>query len=164
MTRALCFQGGFDDFIIASLSYFPLFIMWSLTIVSSWVVPKFEYQGKRITLSGRIEGWPNEAWHHQRAYINPPIPRILCVDYFKMRHLFRLFDANGRLYPSIKKLAPVQKEGWKTSFEGKLTSSKWAALTQCSHDTALRDIQDLLRRNILKKDEAGGRSTGYVMW
>lgn len=48
-------------------------------------------------------------------------------------------------------------------FEGKLTSSKWAALCNCSHDTALRDIQDLLRRDILKKDEGGGRSTGYVM-
>lgn len=48
-------------------------------------------------------------------------------------------------------------------FTGKLTTSKWAALCNCSHDTALRDIQDLLRRNILKKEEAGGRSTGYVM-
>ncbi len=48
-------------------------------------------------------------------------------------------------------------------FTGKLTTSKWAALTHCSHDTALRDIQDLLRRNILKKEEAGGRSTGYLM-
>lgn len=48
-------------------------------------------------------------------------------------------------------------------FTGKMTTSKWAALTNCSHDTALRDIQDLLRRSILKKEEAGGRSTGYGM-
>ena len=48
-------------------------------------------------------------------------------------------------------------------FEGKLTSSKWAKLTQCSQDTALRDISDLAARNILAKDEAGGRSTSYSL-
>jgi Fic family protein len=46
-------------------------------------------------------------------------------------------------------------------FEGKLTSSKWAKLTKCSQDTALRDISDLLDRHILAKEEAGGRSTSY---
>jgi Fic family protein len=48
-------------------------------------------------------------------------------------------------------------------FEGKLTSSKWAKLTKCSQDTALRDISDLVKRKILKKDEAGGRSTSYEL-
>ncbi len=48
-------------------------------------------------------------------------------------------------------------------FAGKLTSSKWAKLTKCSQDTALRDISDLLDRKILAKDEAGGRSTSYEL-
>jgi Fic family protein len=48
-------------------------------------------------------------------------------------------------------------------FEGKLTSSKWAKLTKCSQDTALRDISDLVSRKILVKDQAGGRSTGYTL-
>jgi Fic family protein len=48
-------------------------------------------------------------------------------------------------------------------FEGKLTSSKWAKLTKCSQDTALRDISDLVDRNILTKNEAGGRSTSYML-
>lgn len=48
-------------------------------------------------------------------------------------------------------------------FEGKLNSSKWAKLTKCSQDTALRDITDLLERKILLKDEAGGRSTSYLL-
>jgi Fic family protein len=48
-------------------------------------------------------------------------------------------------------------------FEGKLTSSKWAALAKCSQDTASRDIDDLLKRNILLKDAAGGRSTSYSL-
>ena len=48
-------------------------------------------------------------------------------------------------------------------FEGKLTSSKWATLTKTSPDTALRDINDLVARGVLVKDEAGGRSTSYSL-
>mgnify|MGYP003818955639 FL=1 len=48
-------------------------------------------------------------------------------------------------------------------FEGKLTSSKWAKIAKCSKDTAIRDINDLINKNILKKDEAGGRSTNYEL-
>lgn len=48
-------------------------------------------------------------------------------------------------------------------FEGKLTSSKWAKLAKCSQDTALRDIDDLLERGILRRDTAGGRSTSYSL-
>lgn len=48
-------------------------------------------------------------------------------------------------------------------FEGKLTSSKWAAIAKCSPDTALRDIGDLLERGALVKSEAGGRSTSYEL-
>jgi Fic family protein len=47
--------------------------------------------------------------------------------------------------------------------EGKLTSSKWAKLAKCSQDTALRDIQDLVERGVLKKGTAGGRSTSYSL-
>ena len=41
-------------------------------------------------------------------------------------------------------------------FEGKLTTSKWAKLVKCSDDTALRDIEDLIRKKVLVKDAAGG--------
>ncbi len=47
--------------------------------------------------------------------------------------------------------------------EGKLTSSKWAKMSKCSQDTALRDIVDLVDRGILAKDPAGGRSTSYSL-
>lgn len=46
-------------------------------------------------------------------------------------------------------------------FEGKLTSSKWAAISKCSQDTAGRDIQALVAQRILVKEAAGGRSTSY---
>jgi len=49
-------------------------------------------------------------------------------------------------------------------FDGKLTTSKWAKIAKCSSDTALRDIQDLISKEIIKKDEeAGGRSTNYEL-
>ncbi len=48
-------------------------------------------------------------------------------------------------------------------FEGKLTSSKWAGIAKCSADTALRDINDLLARGVLRRSDAGGRSTSYVL-
>jgi Fic family protein len=47
------------------------------------------------------------------------------------------------------------------SFEGKLTSSKWAKMGKCSQDTAHRDIVELIGHGILVKDSAGGRSTSY---
>lgn len=45
--------------------------------------------------------------------------------------------------------------------DGKLNSSKWAKMTKCSSDTAVRDINDLLEKEVLVKEAAGGRSTSY---
>ena len=45
--------------------------------------------------------------------------------------------------------------------EGKLTSSKWAAIGKCSQDSATRDIDDLVKRGILVRNPGGGRSTSY---
>lgn len=46
-------------------------------------------------------------------------------------------------------------------FEGKLNTSKWAKMAKCSSDTALRDIQDLLKKEILEQEPGGGRNTSY---
>jgi Fic family protein len=48
-------------------------------------------------------------------------------------------------------------------FDGKLTSSQYAKLAKCSQDTASRDIDELVARGILAKDQAGGRSTRYAL-
>jgi Fic family protein len=48
-------------------------------------------------------------------------------------------------------------------FVGKLTSSKWAKIAKCSQDTALRDIDDLVKRGILAREPGGGRSTNYSL-
>ncbi len=46
-------------------------------------------------------------------------------------------------------------------FKGFLTSAKYGKLAGCSHDTALRDIQELVERGILVRNPGGGRSTSY---
>jgi Fic family protein len=47
-------------------------------------------------------------------------------------------------------------------FEGNLTTSKYAKLAKCSHDTALRDILPLVERGLLLRNPSGGRSTSYA--
>lgn len=46
-------------------------------------------------------------------------------------------------------------------FEGYMNTSKYAKMTKCSNDTALRDIQDLKSRGIFLQNAGGGRSTSY---
>lgn len=48
-------------------------------------------------------------------------------------------------------------------FDGKLTSSKWAKIAKCSKDTAIRDINDLINKQVLIKEKEGGRSTNYEL-
>ncbi len=47
------------------------------------------------------------------------------------------------------------------NFKGYMNTSKYAKIAKCSTDTALRDIQDLVSRDILIKNPGGGRSTSY---
>jgi len=48
-------------------------------------------------------------------------------------------------------------------FDGKLTSSKWSKIAKCSKDSAVRDINDLIKKDVLQKEDAGGRSTSYEL-
>lgn len=48
-------------------------------------------------------------------------------------------------------------------FDGKLTTKKYAKINHCSQDTALRDIQSLIEKGILRKTDEGGRSTNYEL-
>jgi len=48
-------------------------------------------------------------------------------------------------------------------FEGKLNSSKWYKINHCSQDTATRDLNDLVEKQILRRSEEGGRSTNYEL-
>ena len=47
--------------------------------------------------------------------------------------------------------------------EGKLNTSKWAKMAHCSSATALRDIQDLVNKGILRDTGENGRNTNYTL-
>ena len=46
-------------------------------------------------------------------------------------------------------------------YEAKITSKTWASLAKCSKDTAIRDIQDLVSKNILIEDIPGAKRPSY---
>lgn len=73
----------------------------------------------------------------------------------------RFWDNNSGKIWNERQLIMINK--LLDGFTGKLNTSKWAAITKCSQDTALRDIQDLINKNILVKEKGGGRSTSYIL-
>lgn len=68
---------------------------------------------------------------------------------------FRDVEINERQRKVINRL-------W-DGFDGKLTSSKWAKICSCSQDTALRDINDLISKDMLRDSGEGGRSANYLL-
>jgi Fic family protein len=81
------------------------------------------------------------------------LSRVLYKNKFWNKHATQVL--NGRQVLLINKLLD--------GLSGKMTSSKWAKIAKCSTDTALRDIQDLLQKQILRKNLVGGRSTNYEL-
>ena len=76
--------------------------------------------------------------------------------------------AKKRLWESIESMGLNERQKsvlhrFMNAFEGKLTSSKWAKLAKCSQDTATRDLQDLVAKGVLQRNEEGGRSTNYSL-
>jgi Fic family protein len=78
-------------------------------------------------------------------------------DAIKKARFWERFGKEALNERQISVLQRFMREDW----EGKLTSSKWAKIAACSQDTAGRDINNLVERGALKKDERGGRSTSY---
>ena len=48
-------------------------------------------------------------------------------------------------------------------FDSKLQTSKWAKITKCSTDNALRDIKDLVEKGILQTEKQSGRNANYEL-
>lgn len=97
--------------------------------------------------------WFLNCLSHAVAASEKMLETVLTKARFWKTHATETF--NGRQRAIINRLLD--------GFDGKLTSSKWAKLTKCSSDTALRDINDLVHRQILIKNDAGGRSTSYEL-
>ena len=106
--------------------------------------------------SGDITAWLN--WFLNCLYralmsTKDTLKKILQKSEFWERHKETIFNSRQRLM--LNKLLD--------GFDGKLKTSKWAKITKCSADTALRDIKDLIAKGILKQEESGGRSTNYEL-
>ena len=91
----------------------------------------------------------------QKAIINSEETLALVIRKYKFWNTYGTIIKNERQKKILNKLL----EG----FTGNLTTSKWAKITKCSQDTALRDIQDLISKGILIKSNSGGRSTKYEL-
>lgn len=85
---------------------------------------------------------------------------LLTLDNVMLKNEFWQAHAACDLTPRQTKVLNRLLEG---NFDGKLTSTKWAKLTNASQDTASRDIAYLLTKGILRRGEAGGRSTSYEL-
>lgn len=81
-----------------------------------------------------------------------------------LRHILHKaeFWRTHQCTPLNERQRQVLNKVW-DGFEGHLTSSKWAKITGVSQDTATRDIQDLIAKQILRPESSGGRSTRYVL-
>jgi Fic family protein len=113
-----------------------------------------------------------EATQHRDLDITPRLDWFLgCLDrafdaaetilesVFKKARFWEKFAA-AKLNDRQRKVINRLLDG---DFEGRLRSSKWAALTKSSQDTALRDIDDLVMQGVLVKKPGGGRSTSYLL-
>jgi len=72
------------------------------------------------------------------------------------------FWENARAFPLNERQIRVLNR-LLDGFEGKFTTSMYAKLAKCSHDTALRDIQSLIEGGLLVRNSEGGRSTSYSL-
>ena len=91
----------------------------------------------------------------QKAIINSEETLSIVIKKHKFWNTYGTQIKNERQKKILNKLLD--------GFVGNLTTSKWAKIGKCSQDTALRDIQDLINKGILKKSSSGGRSTKYEL-
>ena len=106
----------------------------SSTDITTWLEWFFNCLGRAIS---RAETTLDRIWYKSRLWTK--ISR-LTINERQRNVISRVLDDN---------------------FEGFISTSKYAKLTKCSTDTALRDIQDLKSKGLLLQNANAGRSTSY---
>ena len=107
---------------------------------------------------GNLDLTPWMAWYLDRLYDSLKTSELTLEKIFAKARFWALHKNtifNERQVFMINKL--------QGDFVGKLTSSKWAKMTKVHRDTALRDLQDLVRKAVLADSGEGGRSTNYIL-
>lgn len=110
------------------------------------------------TQKGGMDVTPWLAWflatlHRAIDQAQTTLDRVLAQSRFWLR--WAMAPMNERQVKLLRKMLD--------GFEGKMTSRKWGLIGKCSPDTALRDIHELLALGVLRKTEAGGRSSAYEL-
>ena len=68
---------------------------------------------------------------------------------------------NSRQKKIINRLSESRRDG----FDGGLTNNKYRRIARTSRETAKRDLTDLVKKGILRRNPGGGRSTSYsLVW
>ncbi len=112
--------------------------------------------------TGDITGW--QEWFlgcFKRAVVSSQglMNRVLVKARFWQE--FAETDLNPRQKKVINRLLDVGKG----NFEGKLAARNYRSLAKASKATASRDLDDLLKKGVLKLMKGGGRSTRYdLIW
>ena len=114
------------------------------------ILQKIQYKDGEIT---EWITWFLNCLYHALKNTEQTIEKVLNKADFWDKHKNTVLNSRQRLM--LNKLLD--------GFEGKLKTSKWAKITKCSQDTALRDIKDLIEKGILRQEKSGGRSTNYEL-
>ncbi|MCI5149543.1 MAG: DeoR family transcriptional regulator, partial [Candidatus Electrothrix sp. MAN1_4] len=69
--------------------------------------------------------------------------------------------AGTELNPRQKKVVNALLDAGKGRFEGYLAARKYRSMAKTSKATASRDLEDLVRKGVLRRLDGGGRSAKY---
>ena len=146
--------------------------------IADWALARSEGSSQRFySMSAQLRQERNDYYHMLERTQKGTLDVTPWMEWF-LRCLGRAFDGTETTLAAV-----LRKAGfWEShapaainerqrvilnrlldGFTGNLTTTKWATLAKSSHDTALRDIQDLIDKGMLKKDSGGGRSTSYSL-
>ena len=132
-------------------------------------------QQRFYSMSGRIEQERRDYYEILERTQKGGLDITPWLEWF-LHCLGRAIDASDELFLSVFRKARVWRRANQHSlnerqrmivnrlldgFTGKLTTGKYAKMTKCSTDTALRDIRELIEYGVLRQNPGGGRSTSY---
>ncbi len=87
------------------------------------------------------------------------------MQYAEERETFWLNLVGVSINPRQRKVLRKLSESGKKGFQGFLTNSKYRNMTKTTRETAKRDLADLLKKGILRREPGGGRSAAYsLIW
>jgi Fic family protein len=146
--------------------------------VADWALARSENSPQRFySMSAQIRHERNDYYDILETTQKGTLDVMPWMEWF-LTCLGRAFDGTGITLGAVlrkarfsEKYAPVQVNDWQRDvinhlldgFARKLTTTKWATLEKCLHDTALRDVQALIEQGLLRKEPGGGRSTSYSL-